>query len=484
MESTASEPDVLPQTLTSTSSGDRSSSSPPSSDPSPPSLTKTPSFSKLNAGAPEFVPRATSSTAASSSLSPTSLSSQGTAGDLAANFVFPRPPGPRAMMHVYNAVTQVPPTIDGHYGYGYGGQFYGGLGGALDRPHDLLALSPLAHNPVIPSAVQVNSDATPAAASLNNGLSEEATLKLMKQVEFYFSDVNLATTGYLFKIMCKDPEGYVPISVVASIKKIKTLTKSQSQLAGVLRGSSKLVVSDDGKKVKRQNSLTETEMEEVKSRIIIAENLPEDHCHQNLMRIFSAVGSVKSIRTCQPGGPSSTSKTDCLTFSNKLHAFVEYETSELAEKAIAELNADDWRNGLKVRLLLKRSTKSSQPRVKRGGQEAELNFKEEESFAAEVINEFEDPALLPNESTGEEHSNDKDGGSVRKGRNREYGENHNAGKGRGGRQPNNVNNRANYAGTAPNVVVNSDKQPPGPRMPDGTRGFSMGRGKTVAVKIA
>lgn len=182
MDSTASEPDVLPQTLTSTSSGDRSSSSPPSSDPSPPSLTKTSSFSKLNAGAPEFVPRATSSTAASSSLlSSASLSSPGTPGDLAANFVFPRPPGPPAMMHVYNAVKQVPPTIDSHYGYGYGGQFYSGLGGAHDRPHDRLALSPLAHNPVRPSAVPVNSDATPAAASLNNGLYEEAALKLMKQ---------------------------------------------------------------------------------------------------------------------------------------------------------------------------------------------------------------------------------------------------------------------------------------------------------------
>lgn len=26
------------------------------------------------------------------------------------------------------------------------------------------------------------------------------------------------------------------------------------------------------------------------SRIVVAENLPEDHCYQNLMKIFSAVG--------------------------------------------------------------------------------------------------------------------------------------------------------------------------------------------------
>lgn len=46
-----------------------------------------------------------------------------------------------------------------------------------------------------------------------------------------------------------------------------------------------------------------------------------------------------------------------------------------------------------------KQTKFSQSRVKRGGQEAELNFKDEESFAAEVINDCEDSAQLPNEST-------------------------------------------------------------------------------------
>lgn len=45
-------------------------------------------------------------------------------------------------------------------------------------------------------------------------------------------------------------------------------------------------------------------------------------------------------------------------------------------------------------------------------------------------------------------------------------------------------------GTPPlNNAVNNEqpaiaRQPPGPRMPDGTRGFAMGRGKPVAVNIA
>jgi La-related protein 7 len=66
----------------------------------------------------------------------------------------------------------------------------------------------------------------------------------------------------------------------------------------------------------------------------VAENLPEDHCYHNLMKIFLAIGSVKTIRTCYPqtsnGISSATNRSAKLVmfFANKLHAFVEYETIE------------------------------------------------------------------------------------------------------------------------------------------------------------
>ncbi|CAJ1976082.1 unnamed protein product, partial [Sphenostylis stenocarpa] len=198
--------------------------------------------------------------------------------------------------------------------------------------------------------------------------NQQLPLLLQYYVEYYFSDLNLATTDHLMRFINKDPEGFVPISVVASFKKIKALITSHSQLATVLRNSSKLVVSEDGKKIKRQYPLTESDIEELQSRIVVAENLPEDHCHQNLMKVFSAVGSVKTIRTCPPqtsnSGASSASrlgKVDGMPLSNKLHAFVEYESVELAERAIvnhsqvAELNDEgNWRSGLRVRLMLRR----------------------------------------------------------------------------------------------------------------------------------
>ncbi|OUZ99292.1 RNA recognition motif domain [Macleaya cordata] len=412
--------------------------SPAESIPSDVSSSRNGSSRRLNARAPEFVPRTSNRT----DLQPPRL-------------VIQQIPAP---IHIFPS-----PNSQFHAPY----QNYGGFG-----EHDMVH----AQVPVDPDPVPVT----------RNGLSEE--------VEYYFSDANLATTDHLIRFINKDPEGFVPISVVASFKKIKALISSHSQLAAVLQKSSKLVVSDDGKKVKRQIPLTELDMEDLQSRIVVAENLPDDHSHQNLMRVFSAVGSVKTIRTCQPqpsnGGASAASrltKVENMLYSNKLHAFVEYETVELAEKAVAELNDErNWRSGLRVRLLLKRTSKSAQPRGRKAGHEGEANGEEDDMSTSEHANEkhSDDPsqssATTLHEHVGEEGANNDKEGGPRKGRARGRG------KGRGRGQFNNSRNN-HHIGTPPstNSIQNEQttvmKQPPGPRMPDGTKGFAMGRGKPVVT---
>lgn len=105
--------------------------------------------------------------------------------DLAASFVIPRPPGPPALVHVFNTGTasssaspssifQVPSSLDTHLvaaALGYRNsqlQLYGasGLGGFLDQQQDL---SLLAHS---------NSDAY--------GISEEIAFKIINQASACF----------------------------------------------------------------------------------------------------------------------------------------------------------------------------------------------------------------------------------------------------------------------------------------------------------
>ncbi|KAJ7980614.1 La-related protein 6B [Quillaja saponaria] len=452
-----------------------------------PSLFRSTSFSRLNAQAPEFVPNRPSPR---TDLQQPRL------------VVPPPPPPPTGVLHVYPpppvspfqipiqshmpvASQCVPVQNHNHHQHHIPVEFrihshqhqhyVSGSGGGFGQQDGSMQVD-LGHGPC--SKIK---------------LSEESTQKILNQVEYYFSDLNLATTDHLMRFINKDPEGYVPISVVASFKKIKALISSYSQLATVLRNSSKLVVSEDRQKVKRKHPLTESDLEDLQSRVIIAENLPEDHCHQNLMKVFSAVGSVKCIRTCPPQTSNSgatvskAAKTDGV-FSNKLHAFVEYGSVELAEKAVAELNDEgNWRSSLRIRLMFRRMPKSAQGRGKKG-HDVEANCEEEDTSAFEHhANEkqLEDPSWpevnLHDHLQGEDHCYEE--GGQKKGRNR------GCGKGRGRAQYH--NNNGNHMRTPlssysinSELAVPKQPQPPGPRMPDGTRGFVMGRGKPVAVDIA
>ncbi|RWW09424.1 hypothetical protein GW17_00027086 [Ensete ventricosum] len=130
--------------------------------------------------------------------------------------------------------------------------------------------------------------------------SNDVIQKIVKQVSLVqLSDTNLVANDFLMKIMNKDPEGFVPMSVVASWKKIKSLGANHHMLIKALRTSTKLVsslpafsmltpprlmttttasaimfaiehshsalqaLSDDGKKIRRKQLFTERDKEEL-----------------------------------------------------------------------------------------------------------------------------------------------------------------------------------------------------------------------------
>nr|ACG31573.1 RNA binding protein [Zea mays] len=456
----------------------------------PVGLPRTGSSSRLNAQAPEFVPRG------------------------------PPPPAPAVVLppppQVIRMFAAPPPPPRGGF-----------FSAPQPRPFEYYA--PIGERSGFAAkeqqAPELEAEMLPPAAvktePVVDGLDDEVVHKITKQVEYYFSDINLATTEHLMRFITKDSEGYVPISVIAGFKKVKTSVRNNVMLAAALRTSSKLVVSDDGKRVKRQQPFTESDLQELQSRIVVAENLPGDPSYQNLKKIFSAVGSLISIRTCYPQTPNGTgpatnrsSKLDML-FANKLHAFVEYETPEDAAKAILELNDEkNWRNGLRVRLLNTCTVKGA-GKGKNGMNETDGNSEEDVSTLNHSNEkQFEQSSqlldVLPEHLFDENFNKEV----PKRGKGRGHG---GRGHGRGNHQYNNhhhnnqhhQNNQPQYnnhgnnhlggnrgslhsVGTTPHnlitklephpqLPIGANKLPPGPRMPDGTRGFTMGRGKPQAV---
>ncbi|KAK3146870.1 hypothetical protein QOZ80_3BG0273780 [Eleusine coracana subsp. coracana] len=256
--------------------------------------------------------------------------------------------------------------------------------------------------------------------------------KIVKQVEHQFSDTNLVANDFLMKIMNKDPEGYVPMSVISSWKKIKAMGATNQLLVNALRTSAKLVVSEDGKKVRRAQLFTDRHKEELQSRMVVAENLPDDSTRNSLEKIFGIIGIVKNIRICHPQEPSSarSSKSDSSALvSNKLHAVIEYETTQQADSApksvIRHKRPDSY---------------------------------EEHSPHSQVVSLGSSTAGRYSEHNQlEQHVGDK----------KPWGR----GRARPPTKLHTVN--AGAAGHLESLI----SSPQGPRMPDGTHGFTMGRGK-------
>ncbi|KAM7250718.1 hypothetical protein ACFE04_022601 [Oxalis oulophora] len=298
-----------------------------------------------------------------------------------------------------------------------------------------------------------------------NVLTDDLKQKIIKQVEYQFSDMSLLANESLAKQVSKDPEGFVPISAIASTKKIKSLTGNIQLITQSLRSSLKLIVSDDGKKVRRRHPFTEKDKEELQSRTVVVENLPEDHSHKNLEKLFGVVGSVKTIRICHPQESNSGRAKGDFLVSNKLHALVEYEATEIAERAVQHLNDErNWRKGLRVRLLLRCSPKSV---LKSRKSEFDGLFEDDDTpveFIESSSRSNTSELVIETPTTGTEETPKK---GWAKGR----------GKGRGVRGRGLLSPQSSIG-----AQCETSAKPPsskGPRMPDGTRGFTMGRGKPL-----
>ncbi|CAN8245909.1 unnamed protein product [Cochlearia groenlandica] len=323
---------------------------------------------------------------------------------------------------------------------------------------------------------------------------DEMKQKIIRQVEYYFSDENLPTDKFLLTAIKKTKKGFVPIATIATFNKMKKLTRDHALIVSALKESSFLVVSQDGKKVKRLSPLPE--IMDPKIFTVLVENLPEDHSDENIREIFGKAGSIKSVSICDPSAAEQSEKGGKKEkfISTRLHAFVEYETMEAAEKAATTLNNDqDWRNGMRVKLFeevgkFAQRDKTGRVHGHTGGEEIRK------------ANEHQHHRHNHTDTHANEEGGHKNG---------------NRGAGRGRRQ----SHQGGYGighGTTPSVSSSSHhnhhhhhvdvskrhpglkmsdgtrgssshhsnpvevtKRPPGPKMPDGTRGFTMGRGKPL-----
>ncbi|XP_045805290.1 la-related protein 6A [Trifolium pratense] len=360
---------------------------------------------------------------------------------------------------------------------------------------------------------------------------DDLKLKIIKQVEYYFSDENLPNDKYMLSLVKRNKEGFVPIPVIASFRKMKKLTRDHLLIAAALKESSLLVVSGDGKRVKRLNPLRFNEVKDHKLYTVLVENLPEDHSRENIRQIFQKAGNIKKITINDPNSTAASAKHIKVDkfFGSKLHALVEYETTEAAETAVAMLNNEqDWRNGMRVKLLSRMgkyvhnkqawkgsnseknssshaseknssshvSEKNSSGHVSEKNSSGHVSEKNSSSHVSEKnssshVSEKNSSSHVTEKSSS--HASEKTGDEENHGshehhegtpeeKDREHlskdkGGQRNTKQGRSRKHKYRATNGMGHGGPSSFHATEPSKPPPGPKMPDGTRGFAIGRGR-------
>ncbi|CAO2194729.1 unnamed protein product [Urochloa humidicola] len=335
--------------------------------------------------------------------------------------------------------------------------------------------------PVAPDTVNTASSEVAEAGGDGVVLTDELRDQIVKQVEYYFSDENLPTDEFMLNYMKKNKKGFFPIETIASFRKMKKLVQDLSVIAAALRTSSKLVVSPDGKRVRRLHPLPQNELKDSKKSTVLVENLPPDFSMESIQEKFGRVGKVVNITINDPelAKEPSTAKKPGFVLSSKVHALVEYEAVEAAEKAVTTLSDEsNWRTGMKVRLLSKGSGKHSKSSKenydtlsKKHNQnqhaKEDQQTSSEKNSVADSMESTKDKENLNSALTTEtEHEHQKlNPKGARKGRYKGQVQ---------------IQQNTNKQGNSGSEFLN--KPIPGPRMPDGTRGFTMGRGRPLPLQ--
>lgn len=192
--------------------------------------------------------------------------------------------------------------------------------------------------------------------------------RIVAQVEFYFSDINITKDAFLLKHVKRNKEGYVSLKLISSFKRVKHLAKDWRVVAYALERSTKLEINESRTKLRRVDPLPPYD-QTTPSRTIVAINLPmEKPTIESVAELFRGCGEIALIRILRPGNPV---PADVRSFANKhpemngtVSALVEFDRTESAKMAV-EKQDSDWRTDTKCMKVVELNAPPSAERKKR-----------------------------------------------------------------------------------------------------------------------
>uniref|UniRef100_A0A2S2PSI4 La n=1 Tax=Schizaphis graminum TaxID=13262 RepID=A0A2S2PSI4_SCHGA len=136
----------------------------------------------------------------------------------------------------------------------------------------------------------------------NSGIANRDT-RIVKQLEFYFSDTNLPYDKFL-QAQIKHDDGWVPISVLLTFKMLKSITRNSDVIASAVKNADDSIVEVDktDKKIRRKPKIVapvpkRSLFKEIVDRSIYCSGFPKTATVDELLEFAETFGDNVITKT-------------------------------------------------------------------------------------------------------------------------------------------------------------------------------------------
>jgi lupus La protein len=121
----------------------------------------------------------------------------------------------------------------------------------------------------------------------------DAGTKILKQVNYYFSDSNFPKDKFLREKAKQNPQGYIPLQVLTTFNRLKELTTDVAVIADALKASEIVELNEDKTMIKRRNPLPEDDTSLPRS--IYSKGWPQGTTIEKVAEFYAPYGKVLSV---------------------------------------------------------------------------------------------------------------------------------------------------------------------------------------------
>lgn len=180
--------------------------------------------------------------------------------------------------------------------------------------------------------------------------------RIVKQVEWYFSDENLLKDSFLMKHINRNKQGYVSLKLVASLRKVKTLSKDWKVVLECLKHSDLLALNEEETKIRRKSPAPQVDFSHIAKTLLITNYPDQEPNLADVEQRFGRYGETVQVRLVHPGRAIPLDVKPCkahyTSLGKELCILVQYKSEGVAKSALRKISEQQsWRDEMKVTLL-------------------------------------------------------------------------------------------------------------------------------------